>query len=100
MLLLLCRPYFPRKGKRMSAENKTRFVKYVKSTYSEIKDDKITAKTNRIVHTITSNGGKIVSFSNPTVVGVGMSTVYVVVQIIYEAAEEIPSDVFKEKNKQ
>lgn len=99
MLSYLCRLCFPKKGNKMSAESKARFVKYIRGTYSEIKDDKLTAKVNRAARAITSHDGKIISFSNPTVVGVGMSTVYVVLQIIYEATEEIPSDVFKEKNK-
>lgn len=81
----------------MSAETKNRYVKCVKATYSEIKDDKFTAKINRIVHTISEHGGKIVSFSQPTVAGVGMSTVYYFVMVIYEAHEEIPSEYFKEK---
>ena len=81
----------------MSTENKSRFVKCVKATYSEIKDDKLTAKINRAIHTIVENGGKIVSFSQPTVAGVGMSTVYYFVLIISEAHEEIPPEVFKEK---
>lgn len=82
----------------MSAENKTRFVKCVKGTYSEIKEDRFTTKVNRQVRIITEHGGKIISYSNPTVIGVGMSTVYLVVQIIYEAPEEIPSEAFKEKS--
>jgi hypothetical protein len=82
----------------MSTETKTRFVKCVKGTYSDVKDDKLTAKINRQVHIINEHGGKIISFSNPTVIGVGMSTVYLVMQIIYEATEEIPSEAFKEKS--
>lgn len=77
--------------------NVTRFVKSVKGTYTDIKNDKLTSKINRIARIISDNGGKIISYSQPTVVCVGMSAVFIVIMIIYEASEEIPAEAFKEK---
>lgn len=78
-------------------ENATRFIKTVRVTYSDVQKNKIDGKVNEVVKVINENGGKVISFTQ-ILFGAGMSTIYLVYNIIYEAKEEIPAEIFKNKN--
>ena len=78
-------------------ENATRFIKTVRVTYSDVQKNKVDGKVNEVVKVINENGGKVISFTQ-ILFGAGMSTIYLVYNIIYEAKEEIPGETFKNKN--
>lgn len=77
---------------------KTRFVKIVRLCYSDFQKNKAEAKINNYASIIRNNGGKIVNITPPTVIGVGLSTVYIIYNIVYEADEEIAAKYFKKEN--
>jgi len=80
------------------ADEKTRYAKVVKITYSDIEKDRVDGIINDTVNKIKENGGKVISFMQE-VIGVGFSTVYLLYTIIYERHEEIPCEIFKEEKK-
>lgn len=91
-------PYFCIREKEVNTmENTTRFIKTVKVTYSDVQKNKVDGKVNEAVKLINENGGKVISFTQ-ILFGAGMSTIYLVYNVIYEAKQEIPAEIFKNKN--
>ena len=84
-----------RKDIIMATNEKTRFIRTVTTTYSDIVHDSIDKKVNGAIRVITGNGGKVVSILQSVPNGIGVSTVYTTYTIIYEAVDEIPPSVFK-----
>lgn len=72
---------------------RNRYIKIIKLTYTDVAKDTIEDKINGVSSIITQNGGKVVSFMEE-VIGVGLSTVYWIFCIVYEAGNEIPPDKF------
>lgn len=71
-----------------------RFTRMVKLTYTDIDRDKADSILNQNVQIIMDNDGKVISFIEE-IIGVGLSTVYMVFFIIYEAPAPISDSVFK-----
>lgn len=76
---------------------KSRYVKMVRTTYSEIDRDTAEIKVNKVSEIISKNGGKVVNITHDNM-GVGFSTVYWIFVIVYEADEALPDAVFAEIN--
>lgn len=89
-------PYFYIRERGNTMEN-TRFIKAVRVTYSDVQKNKADSKVNEAVKVITENGGKVISFTH-ILFGAGVSTIYLIYNIVYEAKNEIPAEIFKSKN--
>lgn len=76
---------------------KSRYVKMVRTTYSEIDRDTAEFKVNKVSEIISKNGGKVVNITHDNM-GVGFSTVYWIFVIVYEADDVLPNAVFAEIN--
>lgn len=83
----------------MTMAEKTRFVKVIRLCYSDFQKNKAESRINRCVNTIRENGAKVINIMPPTVIGVGLSVVYIVYNIVYEAENEIPTEYFKKDSK-
>lgn len=79
--------------------NKGRYVKIVKVSYTDVTKNHADDKVNNVIDIIRNNGGKIVSLTQ-NVFGVGMSTVYLLYNIIYEADGVLPHSVFNDNGKE
>lgn len=72
---------------------KRRFIKTVNITYSDVKNNLVDTILNRVLNTIYENGGNFIS-SYTTNIGVGVSPVFLVYNIIYEATNQIDDAAF------
>ena len=75
-----------------------RYIKTIRTTYTDIKNNKVDAIINSTTEIITKNGGKIITITSGDTRGVGVSTVYFVYTIVYEAFAPIPDECFPKKN--
>ena len=75
-----------------------RFTRMIKLTYTDIDRDKADNILNQNVQTIMDNGGKVINFIEE-IIGVGLSTVYMVFFIVYEAPAPFPESVFNNAEK-
>lgn len=75
------------------ATRKSRYIKMVKTTYNEIKKDISDVTINKVSEAITHSGGRVINITHDNMC-VGMSTVYWVFVITYEAISELPLSCF------